>query len=146
MNNKKRIDSYIPDAIKALDFSGIAKEGKVDKSYRGQISSFGAAVTVGSFKQAVAFFSQDAKNGASKIGRSNLILAIDYILNHDSYPDKMNDSEKEKRINSARDNILNMTDEKALKALESQYLDAAVAVKVAMGVYDMGTEKDKKEE
>ena len=137
MNNKNRTDSYIPDAIKALEACGIAKDGKIDSSYRGQISSFGAAVTIGSFKQAVAFFAQDAKNGDSKINRSDLILAIDYVINPKKYPEEKITGKKDK-INVIKEKILEMTDPAALKALENRYLDAAVALKVAMGVYDMG--------
>ena len=137
MNNKNRTDSYIPDAIKALEACGIAKDGKIDSSYRGQISSFGAAVTIGSFKQAVAFFAQDAKSGDSKINRSDLILAIDYVINPKKYPEEKITGKKDK-INVIKEKILEMTDPAALKALENRYLDAAVALKVAMGVYDMG--------
>ncbi len=145
MNNKNRTDSYIPDAIEALKVSGIAKNGKVDSSYRGQISSFGAAVTIGSFKQAVAFFAQDAKNGASKISRSDLILAIDYILNKDNYELGENKTIENKKdeVNRIKEGILKTTDQKVLKALENRYLDAAVALKVAMGVYDMSPENKK---
>lgn len=148
MNNKNRIDSYIPDAIDALKVSGIAKNGKVDSSYCGQISSFGAAVTIGSFKQAVAFFAQNAKNGASKISRSDLILAIGYILNKQNYELKDGKIENKKaKIDKIKEDILKITDPKVLKDLENRYLDAAVALKVAMGVYDMKSEneKDKKE-
>ena len=147
MNNRKRIDSYIPDAIKALEISGIAKNGKIDSSYRGQISSFGAAVTVGSFKQAVAFFAQDAKSSSSGIKRSYLILAIDYILNSEDYAAEFeNEDKKAEKISSIKEGILKLTDDKLLKGLENQYLDAAVALKVAMGLFDMSPEKNKKEE
>lgn len=161
MNNKKRTDSYIPAAIKALEVSGIAKDGKVDSSYRGQISSFGAASTIGSFKQAVAFFAQDAKSGDSKIARSDLIVAIDYILRLENCEGKTVEekesseeilqvkekikADKKEWVNSIKTNILGMTDSQQLKTLESRYLDAAVALKVAMGVYDMG-KNDKKED
>lgn len=144
MNNKRRTDSYIPEAIKALDACGIAKDGKIDSSYRGQISSFGAAVTIGSFKQAVAFFAQDAKNGDSKINRSDLILAIDYVLNPGKYTEEKI-SEKKEKVSKIKEYILDITEPVKLKALENRYLDAAVALKVAMGVYDM-CPRDKKEE
>ncbi len=139
MNNKKRTDLYIPTAIEALQVSGIANGGKIDSSYRGQISSFGAAVAIGSFKQAVAFFAHDSQNDNSKISRSKLIVAIDYIVNRFedvSYAQKTAAEIKEEilKLNSA-----------TLKAYENKYLDAAVALKVAMGIYDMG-KGDKKEE
>lgn len=144
MNNKRRTDSFIPAAIKALEVCGIAKDGNIDSSYRGQISSFGAAVTIGSFKQAVAFFAQDAKNGDSKISRSDLILAIDYILDPGKYTEEKISNKKDK-ISKIKEDILKITNPVELKALENRYLDAAVALKVAMGVYDMGPQ-DKKEE
>lgn len=143
MNNKSRTDSYIPAAIKALELSGIAKDGKIDSSYRGQISSFGAAVTIGSFKQAVAFFALDAKNGVSGISRSDLILAIDYILNPENYANGV--EEKKTKIADIKNKILAEENPQKLKALENRYLDAAVALKVAMGVYDMSPEKKEKE-
>ena len=143
MNNKARIDSYIPSASEALKKSKIAVDGKIDSSYRGQISSFGAAVAIGSFKQAVAFFASDAKNGESKISRSKLIVAIDYLL---SLAEKKNDAEI-RTANVIQSEILSITDAKELKITENKYMDAAVALKIAMGLFDMGkATNDKKEE
>ncbi len=143
MNNKKRTDLYIPIAIEALQVSGIANGEKIDSSYRSQISSFGAAVAIGSFKQAVAFFAHDANDNNSKISRSKLIVAIDYTVKHFKDPSYTNKTAKE--INET---VLGISDHVALKSLENEYLDAAVALKVAMGIYDMGKgdKGDKKEE
>lgn len=137
MNNKKRVDGYIPDAIRALSKSGIEKNGKVDSSYRSQVSAFGAAVAMGSFKQAVAFFAQDAKDGKSGINRSRLIIAIDYILSCE------NDREKAatKTAKKICEEILKMNTNE-IRAIESRYLDAAVALKLSMNIFDMDkTEK-----
>lgn len=146
MNNKARIDSYIPVAIDALSESRIEKGGKVNSSYRSQISSFGAAVTIGSFKQAVAFFAQDAKNGSSEINRSKLIVAIDYLLQKVGAVKVYGSTEaKIKDAKIIQEEIITLTDEAELKRLENLYLDAAVALKIAMGVFDMGkAEKEEK--
>jgi len=125
MNNKNRIDSYIPAAIDALKKCGIAtKDNKIDSSFRGQISSFGASVAIGSFKQAVAFFAQDAKSPNSKINRSMLIVAINYILT----------GNKETTAEEICNSILKLED---VESLENKYLDAAVALKLAMSIFDL---------
>ena len=53
--NKKQVNDWILPAQKAIIECGIAENGKVDSAFRGQISSFGAAVVMGSLKSAVAF-------------------------------------------------------------------------------------------
>ena len=46
--NKKQVNEWIPSAKKAVEEYGIAKNGMVDNKFRGYISSFGAAVILGS--------------------------------------------------------------------------------------------------
>ena len=75
--NKKRVDQWIPKAKEALEAVGIAEKGKISKGFRGQIASFGAAVVMGSFKSAVAFFS---KNGGSKTEREKLVEAMYFVI------------------------------------------------------------------
>ena len=62
--NKKRVDGWILTAKKAIEETGISKDGrKVEKGFRGKISSFGAAMVTGSFKSAVAFFVDKGDSG-----------------------------------------------------------------------------------
>lgn len=75
------------------------------------------AGAISGFKQAVKVFSTDAKNDNSKISRTKLLIAIDYVING-----KNNDLEK-----SPED----------LKTQENKYLDAAVALKVAMNLFHL---------
>ncbi len=120
--NKKKVDAYIPKAYAALAECGIAKNGEIEKTFRGQISSFGAAMTMGSFKAAVAFFAKDA---GSDVERSKLVQAIHFVLS----------GEKVKAEAIAR-NILRMTDEELRKARE-QYIEASIAIKLAMNLYTL---------
>jgi len=75
--NKKRIDNWILIAKEALNEIGIAQDGTINKNFRGQISSFGAAVVMGSLKSAVAFF---VEQGQAEVDRSKLIQAMYYCI------------------------------------------------------------------
>lgn len=76
--NKKQVNEWIPSAKKAVEEYGIAQNGKVDNKFRGYISSFGAAVILGSFKSAAAFM---AHKGESNVERNLLIRAMYKIIN-----------------------------------------------------------------
>lgn len=80
--NKKAVNDQLETAYQAVIKSGIARradsgEYLVNKAFRGQISTFGAAITTGSLKSAIAFFSDD---GNASVKRSLLIKAIEIIL------------------------------------------------------------------
>ena len=71
--NKKRVNDWILTAKEAIKDNEIPKNGVVDKTFRGQIATFGAAVVMGSLKSAVAFFSEQNK---STVDRPKLIQAM----------------------------------------------------------------------
>ena len=75
--NKRVVDSWLSVAYNAIEKCGISemKDGVkcIQRTYRSQISNFGAAVTMGSIKSAVAFFSQQGKAVAD---RPKLLQAI----------------------------------------------------------------------
>ena len=75
--NKKRVNDWIAPACKALEDVGIAVGGKIDPKFRGQISSFGAAVVMGSLRSAVAFFAQQ---GGAQVRRDLLLSAMYHII------------------------------------------------------------------
>ena len=117
--NKKRVDENIFCAKKALEECGIARDGKVEKAYRGQISTFGAAVVTGSLKAAVAFFSE---KGGSDVDRPKLLEAMYYVIKNEKISAK-----------KVLDYVC-LSDEKALK---EEFIDASVAIKLAMNFYDL---------
>ena len=80
--DKKRIDGYLKNAALALEDTGIAVKGKINSSYRGQISSFGASVAQGSILAAVAVYC--GKKGAG-VDTERLMAAI-YLLKHYDSP------------------------------------------------------------
>jgi len=120
--DKKRVDALIPEAYKALADVEIAENGKLDKGYRGQIAAFGAAISMGSVLSAVSFFSKKANASDQKredegYDRSKLMRAIEILLK----------VEKDKLFQHAQK-----------PEAKDEILHAAIALKLAMNLYDWG--------
>lgn len=118
--NKQRIDGWIPKAYEVLNEAGIAKDGKIKNSYRGQISTFGAAVMNGSLLAAISFFSDDA--GAS-VHRTYITKAIIKLID----PGYANEKKDDKAAL-----FKYVKDKKTTKEI---VLDATIALKLAMNLY-----------
>jgi CRISPR-associated protein Cmr5 len=116
--NKKRVDRWIPPAYDLIDRK-IAKEGKVEKGFRGQISSFGAAVQMGSVLSAVAFFTHQGK---AKVERGELMNVINELVNPNG--DELF-------------NYIRGTSENNLADVQEKILDAAIAVKLALNLFEL---------
>ena len=129
MNN----DSMIIRAIEILKTVGIVKTDKnskeyIEKTFRGQISSFGAAVEMGSLLSAVAFFSD---KGGSSTDRPKLMKAIYMLLTESD----ANDCDEKTLLRY-------VADHSGDRFLKRKVIDAAVAVKLAMNAYDLRQKKD----
>ena len=126
-----KLDEKIVYAVKVLKDEGIVvidedNSEYIEKTFRGQISSFGAAVTMGSLLSAVAFYSQ--KGGAST-DRPKLMSAIYTIMKEELNKEgKSVPTEK----SSLEYVIGNDTD-----TIKDKVIDAAVALKLAMNVYEL---------
>ena len=115
--NKRRVDSLIPAAYQALSDVGIAeKSGKLNSKWRGQISSFGASIAQGSLLAAVSFFSAQ---GGAKVDRAKLMKAIEKLLD----------------LNMPLYEYVRITQERKAK---EEIINTAIALKLAMNLYDMG--------
>ena len=125
--NKRKVEQLLPKAIEALNHepSKIKKTDEkgvyIEKGFRGQISSFGATVTMGSFRAAVAFF---GNNGESDVERSELIRAMYYMVKDEWLPAK----EIVGRILSIQDNTL-------LASMKEDFINASVALKLALNAF-----------
>lgn len=136
--NKQRVNDYLTPAVNALIECKIAveenKSYQILKTYRANISGFGAAVAMGSFKAAVAFYSSDArsKNESQKddkVYRSRLIQAMDMIVEEKEKPKDAKDICKKILQKNSTDGTLDELCEK--------YLDASIALKLAMNSFDL---------
>ncbi len=134
--SKQRIDDYLPFAYDALKECGIAQNNEIDKTFRGQISTFGAAITMGSLLASVAFFSAQGK---AVVERQNLMKAIHYVIL----------KSENKDVSLCNDNSLfefvrnnkNQTDN-----IKEKILDAAIALKLAMNLFVLVDKEKKKAE
>lgn len=119
--NKRKVDDLIPAAVKELEKVGIAKNGSIDKTFRGQISTFGAAVVNGSLISAIAFFSD---NGGSSVDRNKLLEAIKNLIPEAADKKDLFDYVQKKG--------------KAKEAeVKEKIIDAAIALKLAMNLYKL---------
>ena len=126
----QRINDWIVYGKEALVALGVAKNGKIEKTFRGQISSFGAAVSMGNLKSAVAFFSQKA--GAS-VEREKLIGAIWYVWQRSM--DKKKEEVKVSDIDTNK--IFDYVCANDSVQLKNAFLDASVAIKLAMNLFEL---------
>lgn len=111
--NKRAVDELLPKAYEIVG-RNITKNGVVDNGFRGQISTFGAAITMGSLLSAVCFFSKQA---GSDVDRSQITKSIgqlvglpnnqelfeylkDKIYHNEKYSWKEEQIQKEKVINA----------------------------------------------
>ena len=107
---RKRIEEYIPKALKAITDLKIADNGEVPKQFNGYISSFGASIRQAGLLATVLFYGE--KGGAEE-DRQNVVKAIEKII--------------------AKDIQQNIKDKK----LKSEVEDAAVALKLAIRTYKL---------
>ena len=124
--NKNRVNNWLLLAREAIVECGISEDEKtVNKTFRGQISSFGAAVVMGSLKSAVAFF---ADKGGASVQRDKLIEALYFIINNG---DKKSAVEVFSWVCESKVN------------LKEQFEDASIALKLALNFFDLTEEKEK---
>lgn len=123
--NKKLVDQLLPAAVDTLSTCGIAKGGKIDKNFRGQISSFGAAVSYGSLLAAAAFFNQQA---GAKNDRSLLMEAINKLLK-----DKVGGY----TVGKTLFDTIRSTPADRQRKLKEDVLSCAVALKLGMNLYTL---------
>lgn len=123
--DKKRIDQLIPLAYDEIREENIEENGCVDKAFRGQIASFGAAVSTGSLLAAIAFFSQ---RGSAEVDRSKLMAAIWKMMVHQGVS-----SQAGNLFNHARDEIRKGKEREVKKYI----VDCAVSLKLAMNLYTL---------
>lgn len=127
--NKKKVNDEISTAYDVLDTCGIARNGSISKTYRGYISTFGAAITMGSLIAAIAFFSD--QGGADK-DRSKLMDAIYKVLEDAEITSKYKGNKQ------AKDIFELVKDNKNREAeLKEDIINAAIAIKLAMNLYKL---------
>lgn len=123
----------IPAAYEALT-EHLAKDGKIDKAYRGAMSSFGAAVVMGSILSAAAYYNDpdpDGKKAPGEIVDKNRVSLVLY--------DTLKRSEYGREITEKNlfDYVVKCCKNGNAQRVRCKELicDAAVAVKLAMNLF-----------
>ncbi len=122
--NKKIIDSLISHSYVVLRDTGIAENGNILNGYKVQISTFGAAITMGSLKSAIAFFSK--QKGAS-VNRGYILRAICMLLKID------NENGNERDYGKI---LIDYVDRVKEKKAKEDIINAAIALKLSMNFYN----------
>lgn len=136
--NKIKVEKLIPIAIECIEKTKliIVKENKIPKEFNGYISNFGASIIQSGLMSTVAFF--EAKDTSSNQDRSKLTKLILNVIN------------KEKDRNFEIDEKINLLDyilknESKKNIVKEEVINAAIAVKLAMRVFEFTDEMDSKE-
>lgn len=125
--NKNIINEEISLAYDAIREVGIANEkGEVQKTFRGQVTSFGASVLMGSLLSSIAFFSDDKK---ASVDRSLILKAIFSIL------------QKQGKVGAEETDLFKYAQSNQ-KEKKEEILNAATALKLAMNLYHLTGEKE----
>lgn len=160
---KKEIDRLIPDAYDVLETVKIAQKGVVNRAWRGQIAAFGSAIQNGSLLAAVAFFS---KQGGSDLERPLLLEAIEKMLKLDAQGKDDNREKADVRNKDVKDDgrdgknaqknpvnppergrpLFNYIHNEDGQKAKKRIINAAVALKLAMNLYDLEKGEESSEE
>ena len=126
--NKNEINKLIPYAYEALAKTKIVENGCISKTFRGQISTFGAAITMGSLVAAIAFFND---KGSASVDRAELMKAICMVLVDSGKIELKNE-------NIDKDSLYNyVLSQKSESLCKENILNASIAIKLAMNLYEL---------
>lgn len=129
--SKCRINRFLPIAYDAVKKSELIKDDKLQGNYKAQIASFGAAISMGSLLSAIAFFSE---KGSSDIIRQELMKLIYYIIRKDEgIEDKYDEIKKYALFEYVKDN----------GNVKQKVLDAAIAIKLTLNLFEEEKSKEK---
>lgn len=128
--NKRVVNEMIPYAYEALCKSGIAEKGCVDKKFRSQIASFGAAITMGSLLPAIAVFSD---KGSAEVDRQKLMDAVLIVLKEKDICSRELNKLFEYVNSSGGDGKVQIEESKK----KENIINASIALKLAMNLYTL---------
>ena len=134
MENKRKIDEYIPKAIDSLSKNTkIVKNGTIASGFVGQIATFSVAVSMGSLLSAVAFFSEQKQAIVERQELMNVIYEIitgeNLNTTKDSEPKLLAHVRKKYEETYKNKTILEY------RRFQQDILNAAIAVKLAINFF-----------
>ncbi len=109
----------VPNAIEVIKKSPILKNGAIESKYNGYISSFGASIIQAGLNSTVAFFGKTTGEGKD---RKEILDAIWNLIQKENLNRECNDIQQFIKLKDVKPTIMN----------------AAIALKLAIRVFDKG--------
>lgn len=143
MENKRKIDEYIPKAIDSLSKNKkIVINGEIKSGFAGQIATFSVAVSTGSLLSAVAFFSEKKQSAVERQELMNVIYEIitgGKDTNNSKAVLLSYVKEKYEQTHSQKGDAGSLLD---YGQLQQDILNAAIAVKLAINFFPKAKENE----
>lgn len=143
MENKRKIDEYIPKAIDSLSKNKkIVINGEIKSGFAGQIATFSVAVSTGSLLSAVAFFSEKKQSAVERQELMNVIYEIitgGKDTNNSKAVLLSHVKEKYEQTHSQKGDAGSLLD---YGQLQQDILNAAIAVKLAINFFPKAKENE----
>ncbi len=127
------VGEFVPIAYDILKDSPVYKDGQISSSFKRIITSFGTAVQMGKLTPAVAFFSQRGQD--DNFGQELLKIILQMLKTHGDA------SESEPNLF----HYICEEDKKRKKGAKLEVLNASVAVKFAMNLFESEERKKRGE-
>lgn len=124
--NKKRVDEYIPKAIKLLNDYEKENDG-IPQEFKGYVANFGASIIQSGLLATVCFFEKTKNNARQK---KNHITYLIYCLLESKEYEKIND--KTKYLRSYYEN-----EKKTDEEVTDHVMDVAIALKLALNCFKL---------
>ena len=120
----KKVNELIPKALTAITASGMVDAGKVDKEYKGYISSMGASIIQSGLLPTLAFYSNEFSDSGKK--KLKLITALHILIENVNNPKLLN------YVLSGTHNGINKAE---IDKYEKKISNALIALKLALRTF-----------
>ena len=136
MTDREIIESKVDDARKIIENSGILDDGKIKKIYRSYLSSFGAAVIMGTSNAAISGFWNSG--GANENGSTDKHIVVSWILSLLSGIELNREKDEDEKVKPSLNEVLaNFS-----KYDQEEILNAAASLKVACDLFEREDDRD----
>lgn len=127
----KNVEKYIVQSESIL--SALTKErgGRIDKEYKGYISSLGASIRMAGLLATLAFFSRDKENSNSTQDRSVVVTWIENVLR------ASNELGKDEGLFDKAIAFKKAGNNAGIAQLEEKILDVSVAIKLVLRTFEL---------
>lgn len=129
----KKTNDLIPEALIAIDSSGMAENGVVDKEYKGYISSMGAGIIQSGLIATIVFYSNESSGVNSK--RIKLLKAIRILIAPQEENDLLNYIILKVKPVNKNDFEISSLNPSGINKLEEEISNALIVLKLVLRTF-----------